>query len=110
MARGGESEANRLEATARVLGGWRWVSGAAMLARDRAWVASSRSKGADMDGTTVIRGGTVVDGTGAPARAADVAIADGREVEVGSNLRGDHELDASGHVVAPGFIDIHTHY
>src|SRR5882724_10992921 len=61
----------------------------------------------------VIRGGTVFDGTGAPGRQADVAIADGviREIgEIGENLRGERELDASGCAVTPGFIDIHTHY
>ncbi|MET0904087.1 MAG: amidohydrolase family protein [Acidimicrobiales bacterium] len=58
----------------------------------------------------VIRGGTVVDGTGAPGRRADVAVDGGRIVGVGERLDGDRELDASGHVVAPGFIDIHTHY
>src|ERR687893_830687 len=63
-----------------------------------------------MGSTTVIRGGTVVDGTGQPGRRADVAIEGGRIIEVGENLRGDDELDAGGHVVAPGFIDIHTHY
>src|SRR5256884_9306007 len=58
----------------------------------------------------VIRGGRVVDGTGAPSFSADVAISDGRIVDVGPNLQGDRELDASGQLVAPGFIDIHTHY
>ena len=63
-----------------------------------------------MPADIVIRGGTVVDGTGAPGRVADVAIADGVIREIGPNLHGDVELDASGCVVAPGFIDIHTHY
>jgi len=58
----------------------------------------------------VIRGGTVHDGSGAPGYVADVRIADGKIVEVGEALRGDDVLDASGCVVAPGFIDIHTHY
>ncbi|MDG2114004.1 MAG: amidohydrolase family protein [Actinomycetota bacterium] len=62
------------------------------------------------EGTTVIRGGTVVDGTGSPGRRADVAVADGRIVDIGQNLTGDVILDAEGCVVAPGFIDIHTHY
>jgi N-acyl-D-aspartate/D-glutamate deacylase len=60
--------------------------------------------------TIVIKGGTVVDGTGAPGVVADVLIEDGRVVEVGPGLQGDQVLDATGHVVAPGFIDIHTHY
>ncbi len=63
-----------------------------------------------METDIVIRGGTVVDGTGAPGRPADVAVHDGRIEEVGPGLRGGRELDASGQVVAPGFIDIHTHY
>jgi N-acyl-D-amino-acid deacylase len=58
----------------------------------------------------VIRGGTVVDGTGAPGRKADVAVDGGRIVGVEEGLRGHRELDAAGHVVAPGFVDIHTHY
>jgi N-acyl-D-amino-acid deacylase len=63
-----------------------------------------------MSDEIVIRGGTVFDGTGAPGRAADVAISEGVFREIGTNLRGDNELDASGCAVAPGFIDIHTHY
>jgi N-acyl-D-amino-acid deacylase len=63
-----------------------------------------------MDGEIVLRGGTVIDGTGAPGRRADVAVSGGRIVAVGERLRGDRELDAAGQVVAPGFIDIHTHY
>ncbi|HEX5095510.1 MAG TPA: amidohydrolase family protein [Acidimicrobiia bacterium] len=63
-----------------------------------------------MTADIVIRGGTVYDGTGAPGRAADVAIADGVVTEIGANLHGERELDASGCAVTPGFIDIHTHY
>ncbi len=58
----------------------------------------------------VIRGGTVVDGTGSPGRRADVAVTGGRVTGVAEGLRGDRELDAGGCVVAPGFVDIHTHY
>jgi N-acyl-D-aspartate/D-glutamate deacylase len=59
----------------------------------------------------VIRGGEVVDGTGAPRRRADVAVRDGRITEVGEvDGSGRRELDADGLVVAPGWVDIHTHY
>jgi N-acyl-D-aspartate/D-glutamate deacylase len=59
----------------------------------------------------VVRNGTVVDGTGGPARVADVAVGDGRVLAVGEvDGRGARELDAEGHLVAPGFVDIHTHY
>src|SRR3954447_23851516 len=59
----------------------------------------------------VIRAGTVIDGTGAEARTADVAVTNGRIVEVGTvDGRGDREVAADGAIVIPGFVDIHTHY
>jgi N-acyl-D-aspartate/D-glutamate deacylase len=59
----------------------------------------------------VIRGGTVVDGSGAPARRADVAVDGDRIVAVGKvGERGRRELDADGLLVTPGFVDLHTHY
>jgi N-acyl-D-aspartate/D-glutamate deacylase len=64
-------------------------------------------------GAFVLRGGTVIDGTGAPGVAADVAVDGDRVVAVGSGLdapTGAHEIDAGGLVVAPGFVDVHTHY
>ena len=59
----------------------------------------------------VIRGGEVIDGTGAPCRRADVAIRGGRIVAVGEigPTGGTPVLDATGRVVSPGFIDIHSH-
>jgi len=63
-----------------------------------------------MPADLVIRGGTVIDGTGAPGRAADVAITDGKISQIGPNLDGERTLDAGECIVAPGFIDIHTHY
>ncbi len=63
-----------------------------------------------MTSELVIRGGTVYDGSGSPGRVADVAIVGGVIREIGPNLRAERELDASGCAVAPGFIDIHTHY
>jgi len=58
----------------------------------------------------VIRGGMVVDGTGAPASIADVAIDGDLVVEVGRvEGTGQREIDAEGRVVTPGFVDIHTH-
>src|SRR5215212_6940863 len=59
----------------------------------------------------VVRGGTVVDGTGADARTADVAISDGKVTEVGRvDGKGRREIEADGQLVAPGWVDIHTHY
>ncbi len=58
----------------------------------------------------VIRGGTVIDGSGAPGRLADVAVTGGTISAIDENLDGSRVLDAEGCVVSPGFIDIHTHY
>ncbi len=58
-----------------------------------------------------IRGGLVVDGTGAEPGEADIAISSGRIVQVGGRMqRAPAEIDGSGQVVTPGFVDIHTHY
>jgi hypothetical protein len=59
----------------------------------------------------VIRGGVVIDGTGAERREADVAVAGGRIAAIGDvSGRGAEEIDARGRLVTPGFVDIHTHY
>lgn len=59
----------------------------------------------------VIRGGTVVDGSGGPMLEADVAISNGRIKAVGQVTQtGTEEIDASGRLVMPGFVDVHTHY
>ena len=59
----------------------------------------------------IIRGGTVVDGTGAPRFLADIAIGNGRITAIGNDLGDATEvLEATGLIVTPGFVDIHTHY
>src|SRR5438034_1345960 len=59
----------------------------------------------------IVRGGTVVDGTGEPAVAADVAVDGGRITQIG-RVDGDaaEVIDATGKLVTPGFVDVHTHY
>ena len=61
---------------------------------------------------TVIKNGTIVDGTRLPRYRGDIAINNGVIAEIGhiDDVRGDQVLDASGLIVAPGFVDLHTHY
>jgi imidazolonepropionase-like amidohydrolase len=58
---------------------------------------------------TLFAGATVVDGTGAAPSAADIAVEDGRIVEIGPNLDGDESVDLRGRAVLPGLFDCHTH-
>src|ERR1700737_3118224 len=64
-----------------------------------------------MEHDVLIRGGLLLDGTGAAGRPGDIAIRDGRIAAIGGELRGEAatDLDAPGLAVAPGFIDIKTH-
>ena len=57
----------------------------------------------------LIRGGTLIDGTGAPATRGDIAVRDGRIAALGEVVgSADRILEADGRVVSPGFVDIHT--
>ncbi len=60
----------------------------------------------------VIKGGTLIDGTGGPTRTGDVAVRDARIVEVGGRITGSARstIDADGAIVSPGWVDVHTHY
>jgi N-acyl-D-aspartate/D-glutamate deacylase len=65
------------------------------------------------EASLIIRGGTLVDGTGGQPFEADLVISGGRIAAIGKNIsvpRGMPEMDARGHLVTPGFVDIHTHY
>lgn len=71
---------------------------------------------AEASRTLIIRNARIVDGTGGPSRHGDVAVRDGRIAAIGRDLsgtqlpRGAREIDARGRVLAPGFIDVHTHF
>ncbi|HEX5536068.1 MAG TPA: amidohydrolase family protein, partial [Sphingobium sp.] len=59
----------------------------------------------------VIRGGTIVDGTGAQPYVADIGVKDGIITQIGAiNTSASEEIDARGLTVTPGFVDVHTHY
>jgi len=79
------------------------IAGALALGADRALGQAEREH------DLVLKGGTVVDGLGAPARTADLAVSTGRIAAVGDGLNGKTEVDCAGKLVCPGFVDIHTH-
>jgi N-acyl-D-amino-acid deacylase len=65
----------------------------------------------DINPDIIIRNGKIIDGTGNSWYYADIAIKDGKIVKIGKlkNLRAEKEIDATGLIIAPGFIDVHTH-
>jgi len=74
------------------------------------WSSCDTQREALVPADLVIRGGTVFDGSGQPGIVADVALRGDVIQEIGPNLVGRAELDATGCAVTPGFIDIHTHF
>jgi N-acyl-D-aspartate/D-glutamate deacylase len=61
---------------------------------------------------TIVKGGTIVDGTKVPRYVGDIGIKDGKIAEIGKLNASDAKkvIDANGLIVAPGFVDLHTHY
>src|SRR5207244_13220710 len=95
---------------------WGEVSEGGRSPPPRVWRGSasrsrSRRRGESVTWSLLIRNGSVVDGTGGPARRADVAVERDRVAAVGPGLRGDapRVSDAAGQVVAPGLLDAHSH-
>ncbi|SIN67813.1 N-acyl-D-aspartate/D-glutamate deacylase [Parasphingorhabdus marina DSM 22363] len=90
----------------------RWAAGFALLAL-MACQSTGASSVAEEQATLIIRNGTLYDGTGSPGRLADIVIAGDRILHVGKAAAAKHAnaraIDASGLIVAPGFIDPHTH-
>jgi N-acyl-D-amino-acid deacylase len=76
-----------------------------------ALTTGARPLGQQQSFDLIIRNARVIDGTGAPARTADVGISNGRIAAIGAlgKASATHVVDASGLVLAPGFIDVHTH-
>lgn len=87
----------------------RLVAAAALLATAAAGSAGAQERGTHFD--LLLRGGRVLDGTGTPWIRADIGIVDGRIAAVGllQDATADRVVDVAGQVVAPGFIDIHSH-
>jgi imidazolonepropionase-like amidohydrolase len=59
---------------------------------------------------TILANGTIFDGTGAAPTVGDIAIEDGRFVDIGTSLDGDESVDCTGHLVTPGLFDCHVHF
>jgi N-acyl-D-aspartate/D-glutamate deacylase len=75
------------------------------------YICTDIGKGGTVEHELIISGGTVIDGTGAPGMLADVAVDNGRITRIGDlgEARAARTIDATGKIVTPGFVDLHTH-